>query len=357
MNDFDFEGLARAAVRGLEPYDASVAPSPRVRVNANENNDGAPERVLEAMRAAICASNRYPESTSARLRGRLAALHGLSPDEIITSNGLDGLFTMLGRAFLDPGDEVVCSEFTFSVYAEMARIAGATVVTVPLGDDFRQRPERFAAAISPRARMLFFCDPNNPTGELARPEEVEAMLRAIPRSVIVILDEAYIDFTESPERFELIREFPNLIICRTFSKIFALAGLRLGWAAARSELISILYRVREPYCVTAAAEAGALAALDEAEHIASVRASVREEREKLCDALKNAGFEYLPSQTNFVMLRPDSRCAPLRAAFDEAGIAVRTLKFRGAPAIRISVGMPNENRQVEGVIREAARLK
>ena len=346
--------LARPAIRDIEPYDASVDGNPLIRVSANENNEGLPEPVLAAMRNALTEGNRYPDSRSTSLRKKLAERFSLRPEQIITANGLDGLFTMLGRAFLDPGDEVVCGECTFGVYAETALIAGASVKTVPLGEGYTQLPADFADAAGPATKMLFFCNPNNPTGTLAEAAAVHEMLKKIPRRAIVILDEAYLDFTDADgsASFKLLEEFPNLVICRTFSKIFALAGLRVGWAAAHPALLDCLYRVREPYCVTAVSEAGAYAALEEEEHLRKTRTMIAGEREKLCSLLCRLGVKYIPSQTNFVMIFPQERYDPLSAAFIQSGIAVRRLSLHGERVMRISVGLPEENRQVERVLEE-----
>ena len=180
------------------------------------------------------------------------------------------------------------------------------------------------------------------------------MLEDIPPRVAVILDEAYFDFTgeDGSESFKLLEEFPNLIICRTFSKLFALAGLRVGWAAAHPGLLDYLYRVREPYCVTSVAEAGAIAALDEKEHLGKTCAAVAAERGKLCAALRRCGVEYIPSRANFVLIFPRERYDGLAAAFAQKGIAVRGLLLRKERVMRISVGLPEENRQVEMALEE-----
>ncbi|MEG1824505.1 MAG: histidinol-phosphate transaminase [Cloacibacillus sp.] len=349
-----FAELARPAIGEIEPYDARTMERPAIRVSANENNAGVPASVLYAMREALCLANRYPDSRNTALREKLAARFALSPDQFITSNGLDGLFTMLGRAFLDPGCEVLCGECTFGVYAETAKIAGASVKKIPLDDNWKQLPERFAQAVTAATRMLFFCNPNNPTGTYSAPDEITRMLRAVPTRVIVVLDEAYIDFADADKEasFRLLSEFPNLLICRTFSKIFSLAGMRVGWAAADPRLLESLYKVREPYCVTAAAEAGACAALEEREAALTAARTAACEREKLCAVLKECGLAYIPSAANFVLTLAGERHDALTVAFAKASIDVRTLFVRGAPAIRISIGTPTENREVARVLLE-----
>lgn len=353
-----FEAFARPEIRELKPYDASGLVEPRIRVSANENNYGCAPSVTKAMQEAVARGNRYPESTAKELRQLLASRHGLRPEQLIISNGLDGFFTMLGRAFLSPGDEVICSECTFGVYADTALIAGARPVLVPLDANLSQRPCDFAAAVTEKTKLLVFCNPNNPTGELAPREEILAMLRSVPKHLLVLLDEAYIDFTDEEPCFPLLDEFPNLLICRTFSKLFALAGLRVGWTTAAEELIELLYRVREPYCVTQAAQAGACAALGEENFAAQIKEENRRERARLEEALAACGVKSLPSAANFIMLLPDkSQLTALKKAFLERKIAVRLIKFRGVEAIRLSVGMPNENQEVIEALKEASAIK
>ncbi|KEJ92421.1 histidinol-phosphate transaminase [Synergistes jonesii] len=348
-----FEKLTRPSVRNVAPYDAAPISEPKIILSANENNAGVPKGALEAMRAALEKGNRYPDSRNTALRKKLAARFGLAPEQIITSNGLDGMFTMLSRAFLDKGDEVVCGECTFGVYASNAAIAGAKVVKVPLSAAFEQEPAKFAEAVTPATKMLFFCNPNNPTGTLAETAGIRAMLGKIPRHVIVILDQAYAEFSgaDDAEPFSLLKDFPNLMICRTFSKIFALAGLRVGWGAAHPMLIDCLYRVREPYCVTAAAEAGASAALDEEAFLSETRTRTAEEREKLSAVLKERGIRFVPSRANFILMFPGEKGDALRTALEEKGIAARFMTCRGMPAVRLSIGLPEENKEVEKILR------
>ncbi len=348
-----FAELMRPPVRNIEPYDAAPLPGAKILLSANENNAGVPKGVLSAMTAALKRGNRYPDSRNSMLREKLASRFGLEPEQIITSNGLDGLFTMLSRAFLDAQDEVVCGECTFGVYASDAEISGAKTVKVPLSPSFRQEPLKFAERVTSATKMLFFCNPNNPTGCLAAEDEIRAMLDAIPRRVIVVLDEAYTEFsgTDGKRSFSLLRDFPNLIICRTFSKMFALAGLRVGWGAAHPDLLDCLYRVREPYCVTSIAEAGALAALDETEFIKNVFETTVKEREKLSRVIEECGIPFLPSRSNFILLLPGEKTDALKAAFKEKAIAARYLKCAGRPAIRISIGLPEEYAEVAKVLR------
>lgn len=341
-----FYEMARRSVRELEEYDPGPMPADiSVRVSANENNRGLPDRAREALLGALADGNRYPESRCGELRAALAELHGLSPEQILVGNGLDGVFTMLGRAFLEPGDEVIAGELTFSAYEDMARIAGAAPVAVPMTDQLALDARGFAAAATPRTKMLCFCNPNNPTGTMAGLDEIVSLLDAVPRGAIFVLDEAYLEFADDPGAtgLKLLEKYPNLIVCRTFSKILGLAGLRVGYIAADSELLRYVYKVREPYCVNALSAAAAVAALGDADYLAASRKETIAERAKLADFFGGLGIKYIPSQGNFLLLLT-KRAEKLRDGLLDRGVAVRLLSFRGKKdLLRISIGLPEEN--------------
>lgn len=341
-----FYGMARPAIRELEEYDPGPMPAGvRVRVSANENNRGLPDAARAAIISALGEGNRYAESRCTELRRGIAGLHGLSPEQIFVSNGLDGFFTTLGRAFLEPGDEVVCAELTFGVYRDTAVIAGALPVTVPMREDFSCDARGFIEAVTERTKMLCFCNPNNPTGTAASPGEITEMLDAVPQNVLFVLDEAYIDFADDPagSGMKLLDKYPNLIVCRTFSKIYGLAGLRVGYAAADPELLRFLYKVREPYCVSALSAAAAASVLRDSGYSRESREMVLREREKLCAYFREKGIRHIPSQANFIMLLMDNS-DDIRDKLLGMGIAARSMGFRGKKQVlRISVGLPEEN--------------
>lgn len=341
-----FYGMARPSIRELEEYDPGPMPAGvRVRVAANENNLGLPEAARAAIISALGEGNRYAESRCTGLRVDLARLHGLSPEQLLVANGLDGLFTTLGRAFLEPGDEVIAAELTFGVYRDTAIIAGATPVTVPMREDFSCNTRGFIDAVTERTKMLCFCNPNNPTGTAASLGEITEMLQAVPQNVLFVLDEAYIDFADDPAAsgMGLLDKYPNLMVCRTFSKIYGLAGLRVGYAAADPELLRFLYKVREPYCVSALSAAAAASVVKDGRYARESRRMVLEEREKLCAFFREKGIRYIPSQTNFIMLLAENSDV-IRDRLLGMGVAARSMGFRGKKQVlRISVGLPEEN--------------
>ncbi|MEG1641523.1 MAG: histidinol-phosphate transaminase [Synergistaceae bacterium] len=335
---------AREEIRDLVEYNPGPMPEDVVRVSANENNLGVSPLALAFMTKALAQGNRYPDSTCTTLRCKLAELSGVLPDEVIVSNGLDGLFTMLGRAFLRKGDEVVTGELTFSVYADTASIMGAKNVLVPMRDDLSLDVEGFISAINDKTKLVFFCNPNNPSGSFASIEDVVRIVEATPKSTIFVLDEAYIDFADEcvESGISLVKRFPNLLVCRTFSKLYGLAGLRVGWAVGNRELLRFLYKVREPYCVSYVATEGALGALSDVSYAKKTYDTNKEERVKLISALEGLQLEVFPSQTNFIFVFSD-KAQKIRSALFEKGIVIRALSFRKKQALRISVGLPCEN--------------
>lgn len=355
-NEKLFYGLARSSVRDMEEYDPGPMPADiAVRVSANENNRGVPQKARDALLAALDQGNRYPESRCGELREAIAGFHGLNAGQILVGNGLDGVFTMLGRAFLEPGDEVITAELTFSAYEDMARIAGATTVTVPMTDGLALDADGFIGAVGARTKLICFCNPNNPTGTMTPLIEIERMLDTIPREVIFLLDEAYIEFADDPREtgLRMLKKYPNLAVSRTFSKIFGLAGLRVGYIAADPMLLKYLYKVREPYCVNTLSAAAAIAALRDKDYCERSREETIRERAALCEFFRSAGVKYVPSQGNFILVIMDN-AAEIRGKLLDRGVAVRLLGWRGKKnLLRISLGLPQENEFLKKAFTEA----
>ena len=354
-----FYSIARPNIRDLEEYDPGPVFPDLVRISSNENNLGVSGRAIEAIKNAASECNRYGDSRCDSLRDKLARKYGMTPGRFVIGNGLDGVFTMLGRAFIEPGDEVVCGELTFSVYAETAEIMGGKAVKVPMTDDMELDVDGFVSAVTDKTRMVVFCNPNNPTGTGTGIVDIRKMLDAIPEKVLFVLDEAYIEFADenTADGMTLLDEYPNLMVCRTFSKVYGLAGLRVGWVAGDEDLMRYLYKVREPYVVSVPAAAGAEAALDDIEFLSKSVDMARNEKKRLYDFFRSNSIKFIPSQTNFILLPLGDLSAPLRDGLLEEGIIVRLLRFRSKGIIRITVGLPEENtllmEKFMGVDREA----
>ena len=340
-----FYSIARPNIRDLEEYDPGPISADLVRISSNENNLGVSEKAVEAIKNAAAECNRYGDSRCDSLREKLARKHGMLPGQFVIGNGLDGVFTMLGRAFIEPGDEVVCGELTFSVYQEMAEIMGASAVRVPMSDNMELDVNGFISAVTDKTRMVVFCNPNNPTGTAAGTEDIRKMLDAVPEKVLFVLDEAYIEFADenAADGLTLLNEYPNLMVCRTFSKVYGLAGLRVGWIAGDAELMKYIYKVREPYVVSVPAAAGAEAALDDIEFLTKSVQMARDEKKRFYDFFRSNGIKFIPSQTNFILLPLGDISVRLRDGLLKEGIIVRLLRFRGEGIIRITIGLPEEN--------------
>lgn len=324
------------------------------KLSSNEN----PYTPLPGVREAVAAAmefNRYPDATAAALRERLAARFDRTADEVHVGAGSVSILAQLVQAVSGPGDEVVYAWRSFEAYPWLSVVAGATSVAVPLTDGARHDLDAMAAAVTPRTRAVIVCSPNNPTGPVVRHDEFDAFVRAVPSDVLVILDEAYAEFVTDPDAVDGLRvlggeEFPNVVVLRTFSKAFGLAGLRVGYAIGHPRILDAARSTTIPLSVTAAAEAAALASLDaEDELLARVR-EIADRRDRLADGLREAGWEVPQAQGNFVWLPTGAESLTLAAAFDAAGLIVRP--FDGA-GIRISVG---EHESVAKVLEIAASV-
>ncbi len=343
---------ARPEIRTLQPYDAGSAPA-GVRLCANENDLPPSAKVREAIIKAAGNINRYPESSSYELRCRLAERYGPAAEQIVTGNGLDGIFTMIGRAFLSRGDTVLHGALTFSVYESTARIMGAEPISVPMTGDLALDVDSFISAVTPETKLICFCNPNNPTGSMAKRADIMRLLDTVPQHVLVLLDEAYIEFSDRDEEsaLNLLNRYRNLLVCRTFSKIHGLAGLRIGWLAADKELTAQLYKVREPYCVTEIAAAAAAAALDDSSYYENSKRVFTKERRRLEAFFKKQEIDFFPTEANFFLL-PEHRL-PIFELHSAAGITARKIEFAAQRYTRLSIGTAIENSRVMAALTKA----
>ncbi|MDX8401722.1 MAG: histidinol-phosphate transaminase [Mariprofundaceae bacterium] len=314
-----------------------------VKLASNENPYGPSPAALDAARAALAGVHRYPDGDAPALREALAARHGVSPDAIVIGNGSNEVLELVIRAFAGPGDEVVYSRRGFIVYALAAQAAGARGVAVPEQDGLTHDLEAMAAAVNARTKVVAIANPNNPTGAMHPAAAIRAFLDRLPRDVVVILDEAYHEYVADDAAQDAALAHPGLVVCRTFSKAFGLAGLRVGYGVADPALVAVLHRFREPFNVNLVAQAAARAALDDMDWVRERVARTLTERARLEAALAGMGLLGGASKGNFVLLR-DARAASIAAALEDAGVIVRPLAPYGmADWLRISVGRPEEN--------------
>ena len=329
-------------------------PSGIVKLSSNENPLGPSPRALAAIQAAASGVHRYPDAGSLALRAGLAARFGVDPEMIICTNGSDEMVLLLCLAFLREGDEAVMAQGSFISYYLRTLEMGARAVRVPLRDYIHDL-DAMADAVTERTRLLFLCNPNNPTGTTNGAAEVARLLDRVPEHVLIVVDEAYIEFVERPDYPDLVAVLRggrrNLILLRTFAKIYGLAGLRLGYAFGHPEVIGYLERARPTFNVNALAQAAGLAALEDEEHVARSRAHAAACRGLFARELRSLGLQPIPSETNFVAVHVGDDAA-VSAALMAHGFTVSPLSGWGlAGHIRISFGTDEENARFFDALR------
>jgi histidinol-phosphate aminotransferase len=328
-----------------------------IKLASNENPLGPSPTALAAMKAAARQTHLYPDGNAFYLKQKLAATLQVDPANLVLGNGSNDIIEFLGHALLGPGDDVVVSEFCFAIYPIVARLLGAKVITVPAKNHGHDLPA-MGKAITARTKAVFVANPNNPTGTLASAEDARFLIETTPAQVVLVMDEAYIEFLQEPlDLLPLVRSRgkPNLILMRTFSKIHGLAGLRLGYGIAHPEFIAALEKIRQPFNVNSLAQAAGLAALDDLEHIRKTRENNFEGRKLLEDAFTQMGLPFVPSFANFVLVHVRQG----QFVFEEMqkrGVITRPMGGYNLPEwIRISVGTPRENRRAIKALKRALK--
>ena len=330
-----------------------------VDMSSNENPLGPSPRAVAALREAVGTVNRYPDAAGTALRTALAHKWGLSPENVALGNGADEWVLLLCLSLANPGDEVVMALGSFISYLLRATEVGAKVVQVPLRN-YTHDLEAMAKAVTDRTRLVFVCNPNNPTGTVVDAPAMEAFLERVPERVAVVLDEAYYEYAVNPDYFRSVVHVRagrgNLIVLRSFSKVYGLAGLRVGYVLANEKVIDYLERARSPFNVNRLAQVAALAALDDAEH---VRRSVEaNEMAKLFfyRELAALGLRYVPTHTNFISVEVGRPGVEVSGPLLERGFITTALDGWGVPNhVRFSFGTPEENQAFVATLREILR--
>ena len=329
---------------------------PITRLGANENPLGPSPKAVAAMQAVLPNVNRYPDPGSWPLRHTIGAHFDIAPEMIACTTGSDEMIYMLCLAFLREGDEAVMADGSFVSYSMRTLAMGGQPLRVPLRD-YVHDLDAMSDAITARTRLIFLCNPNNPTGTTVGKEVVARFLANVPEDVLIVADEAYIDFVDGPDTPDLLAEVrsgrKNLIVLRTFAKIYGLAGLRLGYAFASPEIVAYLDRARTVFNVNALSQAAAPAALADTEHVARVRAHAIACRARYIEELTALGLQPIPSATNFMAVKVNGDDAAIAAGLMQRGIAINPLGGWGLPGhIRISFGTDEENDRFFAALRE-----
>jgi histidinol-phosphate aminotransferase len=357
---------APAYVRAIAPYQAGkpieelareygLDPATIVKLASNENPLGMPASAQRAVHAALGELGRYPDSNGFALKRALGARFDVPLDWLTLGNGSNDILELAAGALLGPGSSCVYAQYAFAVYALATQARGARSIVVP-AERFGHDLPAMRAAIDADTRLVYIANPNNPTGTFLPAAPLLAFLEQVPRDVVVVLDEAYNEYLPEALQYDSVawvRRLPNLLVSRTFSKAFGLAGLRVGYGIAQPELTDLLNRVRHPFNVNQAAQAAAVAALDDAEFLARSDALNRAGMATLTAGFEQLGLAFIPSVANFVLVRVGSG-ARVYEALLRRGVIVRPTANYGLPEwLRITIGLPQENARLLRVLPEA----
>jgi histidinol-phosphate aminotransferase len=360
----DDGGIVKECVLRIRPYrpgkpieevEREYGISNAIKLASNENPLGPSPKAVAAMQEAAPKMALYPEDTCFYLKRDLAAHLGVPEDWLMLGNGSDEVLHCVGLAFLSPGDEVLQADPSFVMYETNTHLNGATPVVVPL-KNHRFDLDAMASRLSDRTKVVFICNPNNPTGSIVTKDELSAFMEKVPPKAIVVFDEAYVEYVESPsfpDTLEYVRQGRNCVVARTFSKIYALAGLRVGYGIAPPHIVRYLQQVRPPFNVNTMAQVAARASLADPDQVARSRRVNSEGKRFLYAAFERMGLQYVPTEANFIWVdtRVDSR-----AVFEgliRRGVIVRTGDVFGMPTfIRVTIGVQEQNQRFVEALEE-----
>jgi histidinol-phosphate aminotransferase len=351
----DFLALANAGVQRLSPYQAGkpieelqreLGLSDIVKLASNENPLGPSAAVLAACEKAAQEITRYPDANGFELKRAIAAKFKLPPNELTLGCGSNDVLDLIARVFLNSATSAVFSQYGFIVYPIATQACGARAIVTP-AKNWGHDLDAMAAAIAEDTRLVFIANPNNPTGTWLAKDELLKFLRAVPERVVVVLDEAYTEYVELPEfpnGFDLLAEFPNLIVTRTFSKAYGLAALRVGYAVSNAQIADLLNRVRAPFNVNSIGLAATVAALHDDNYLRRSRTMNAQGMQQIIEGLNKHGLHYIPSAGNFVTVEMPGDAMEIYEKLLHEGVIVRPLAPYQMPKhLRISIGLPQEN--------------
>ncbi|MBI3611485.1 MAG: histidinol-phosphate transaminase [Nitrospirae bacterium] len=340
-------------IRSIEPYkpgkpleelERELGIKDAIKLASNENPLGPSKKALAVLKKGLTGLHRYPEGSGRRLREAIAQKHKLKPEQVILGNGSDEIMDLAAKTFLAPGDEAILGDITFAIYHISVTAHHGISVRVPLRDG-RYDLEAMATRLTPMTRLIFICNPNNPTGTMIRRRELDRLLNRLPPNALVIMDEAYAEYADDPEfpnTIDDVKRGAPVLVLRTFSKMYGLAGLRIGYGLSTPAVVAAMNRVRLPFNTNSLAQAAALAALSDESHTARSLRLNREGRRYLSNAFADLGLTFLPSQANFIYVDIGRDGAAVYERLLRKGVIVRHME---GPRLRISIGRPAENRR------------
>ena len=354
----DFIALATPGVQGLTPYvpgkpieelERELGISNIIKLASNENPLGPSPKVLAALDQVKADLTRYPDGNGFQLKQALSVKLGVKPETITLGNGSNDVLDLIARAYFSPGDEAVFSQYAFAVYPISTQACGATAVVTP-AKEWGHDLDAMAAAITDKTKVVFIANPNNPTGTSFGNAEWEAFIQQVPESVLVVLDEAYIEYVEEGadalNGLDYLDRYPNLIVTRTFSKAYGLAALRVGYSLSHPQVANVLNRVRQPFNVDSFALAAATAVLDDQDYLTGSRTVNRQGMAQYQAGFARLGLDFIPSSGNFITVHFDTEGMGIYQKLLQEGVIVRPVANYGMPnSLRISIGLPEENQR------------
>ena len=364
-----FLELAAPGIQALQPYlpgkpvaelEREYGISNAIKLASNENPFGPSPLALAAARDALQDLSRYPEGSAWLLAGKLAEKHQLVQESITLGNGSNDVLDIIARVFLTPAHEAVFSQYAFAVYPLAVQAVGATACIAPAHDGSRGPAcghdlDAMSRLVGPNTRLVFIANPNNPTGTWLESAALETFITNLPAHVMVVVDEAYFEYVDKvsyPDTSTWLARFPNLIVTRTFSKAYGLAGLRIGYALSHPDVAGLLNRVRQPFNVNTVAQAAALAALDDVEYLQQSIRRNREGMEQLVSGLRSLGLDYIESAGNFVAVNTGRGLEHYEALLQQ-GVIVRPVANYGMPDyLRVTVGRADENARLLSALQQ-----
>ena len=361
--------LAPSHIRDIAPYqpgkpiselarEMGLDEASIIKLASNENPLGVSPRARRAIQVVLEGLSRYPDGNGFELKRALSAHYGIAQEQIVLGNGSNDVLELAARAFLTPRDSAIYSQHAFAVYPLAVQAIGAAGIEVP-ARDFGHDPQAMRRAVRPDTRLMFIANPNNPTGTMLRAEQLEELLTALPPHVLVVLDEAYNEYVPPESRIDSVAwlsRFPNLVLTRTFSKVYGLAGLRVGYAFAAAGVADLMNRVRQPFNVNSVSLAAAAAALDDTDFVQQSFDLNRIGMKQITGGLARLGIEYIPSFGNFVSFRVNDAGSVFHKLL-KLGVIVRPIASYGMPEyLRVTIGLESENaRFLESLEQALAR--
>ncbi|WGE53692.1 histidinol-phosphate transaminase [Actinobacillus equuli] len=350
-----FINIANEGVKSLSPYQAGkpieelereLGISNIIKLASNENPFGFPESAKQAIINQLNDLTRYPDANGFELKAAISKKFGVQANQITLGNGSNDLLELFAHTFASEQDEIIYSQYAFIVYPLVTKAINAVAREIP-AKNWGHDLEAFLAAVNEKTKLIFIANPNNPTGNFLTEAEIDAFLAKVPANVIVVLDEAYTEFTEASERvdsFGLLAKYPNLIVSRSLSKAYGLAGLRIGYAVSNAEIADLLNRVRQPFNCNSLALASAIAVMNDDAFVEKVAENNRQEMQRYEAFCQAQSLDYIPSKGNFITIDFKRPAAPIYEALLREGVIVRPIAGYGMPNhLRISIGLPQEN--------------